>query len=596
MKKLWSISTTLRNPERLRSFLIVLRTMKGNIWTKENQVKFQIKLIKNRAFGFSSAQFYNGLTQTQVDLVDDITKPISFTQATEIFNQKKYTDPAIRGRVSYKPLEKIGLTVLVDNKIQITGLGEYLLSNDCDLGELFFKSFLKWQYPNPVDKEFSDSEVYNLKPFILTLHLINEVNRICKAKNITEKGVSRLEFELFVLTLLNYRDLSTQAEELIKFRLALEKVIEHRDKNNFIQNRKEQLSLEFSNIKHSKDYADNAIRYFRATRYLYIRGGGYYIDLEPRRMVEINSLLNTYNGSNENLSKNEYIDYISNIFLPVLPWETKEKLTEIYDKLIQDINDLEVKLNQNISNFETLSNIEALKNTIKELRIYRNQLQNLILKNELIDISKIDEVIEKLTNIRKLDLKPSIALEKYITMALNIINDAKEIRANSKVGDDNEFIFTAPANQPDIECYYNSFNSICEVTMLSGRDQWHNEGQPVMRHFRDFENKLDNDANYCLFVAPKIHRDTINTYWTSTKYEYEGVKQKIVPFTIKQIIEILEAIKNIRMQNKNITHLQFKSLLDNIIELTNTVDRSDDWLREIPRSISAWKDTIGVAI
>jgi hypothetical protein len=43
-------------------------------------------------------------------------------------------------------------------------------------------------------------------------------------------------------------------------------------------------------------------------------------------------------------------------------------------------------------------------------------------------------------------------------MALNVINDAKDIKANSLVGDDNEFIFTAPANKPDIECYYDNFN------------------------------------------------------------------------------------------------------------------------------------------
>lgn len=35
------------------------------------------------------------------------------------------------------------------------------------------------------------------------------------------------------------------------------------------------------------------------------------------------------------------------------------------------------------------------------------------------------------------------------------------------MGDDNEPTFTAPANKPDIECFYQSFNSICEVTMLA---------------------------------------------------------------------------------------------------------------------------------
>ena len=591
MKKLWSISTTLRSPKRLRNFLITLQEIEGEYWTKENQIKFQIKLIKNRFYGFGKAQFYNGLTQQQIDLVNDINSPISFEQATEIFNQKQYVDPAMRGRNSYKALEKIGLAVLVNKKIKITSLGHYLLSDDYDLGELFFKSFLKWQYPNPIDREFSNSSIYDLKPFILTLHLINEVNKICRAKNIKEKGISRLEFELFALTLLSYGNLKTQASNLIDFRLSLDRIIKHKDKNKFINNYKEALSLEFSNIKHSADYTDNAIRYFRMTRYIYIRGGGFYIDLEPRRMVEVKSLLNTFDGSSENFTKDEYINYISDINLPILPWETTQKLTEIYNKLVEDVHDIESQLHITASDFDELFNINDLKKSNENLRAYRLKLQNLMLKNELKDISKITEVIDKLTNIRKLDLKPSIAIEKYITMALNIINDAIDIKANSLVGDDNEFTFTAPPNKPDIECYYDNFNSICEVTMLTGRDQWHNEGQPVMRHFRDFEDKSEKD-NYCLFVAPKIHRDTINTYWTSVKYEYEGAQQKIIPFTIIQIIEILKIVEEVKINNKNLSHLQFQQLLNSIINITNNASNSDDWLRQIPDYISAWKDNI----
>ena len=343
MKKIWSISTTLRNPERLRGFLTVLKKMEGEEWTKSNQIKFQTKLIQDRVYGFSNMQFYNGLTQVQIDLIEDIAQPISFEQAIEIFNRKNYEDPAMRGRTSYKPLEKMGLVTLVNKTIKITNLGKYLLRDDYDFGEIFFKSFLKWQYPNPVDRDFRDSKVYNLKPFVLTLHLINRVNQICKEKNIKEKGVSRLEFELFALTLINYVDLDQQANTLINFRVALEKIAEHKDKKIFIENYKSSLSLEFENFHHSHTYTDNVLRYFRITRYLYIRGGGYYIDLEPRRMVEINSLLDTFDGGKEDMAKKEYIDYISDINLPELPWETQEKLTEIYHKLIQGINDLEIE-------------------------------------------------------------------------------------------------------------------------------------------------------------------------------------------------------------------------------------------------------------
>ena len=216
----------------------------------------------------------------------------------------------------------MGLATIVDDKVYITSLGEYLLSDDYDLGELFFKSFLKWQYPNPVDREFTDRFTYNLKPFILTLHMIRRVNELCQEKEIKAKGISKQEFEIFVQTINHYDELETRANLVVDFRKKLENIKEHKLKKEFIQEYKDEFLKDFSNVENLKDYTDNTIRYFRLTRLIYIRGGGYYIDLEPRRIVEIDALLNTYDGSAQEFSKDKYIEYISDINLPVLPWET----------------------------------------------------------------------------------------------------------------------------------------------------------------------------------------------------------------------------------------------------------------------------------
>jgi hypothetical protein len=133
---------------------------------------------------------------------------------------------------------------------------------------------------------------------------------------------------------------------------------------------------------------------------------------------------------------------------------------------------------------------------------------------------------------------------------LHALNDALKIQPNYPVGDDNEPTFTAPAGMPDIECFYNKFNAICEVTMLTSRDQWYNEGQPVMRHLRDFEKKNENKDSYCLFIAPALHRDTLNTFWFSVKYEYEGRAQKIIPLTIENFINLIKVLINLKEQNK----------------------------------------------
>lgn len=100
MRKPWSITTTLRNPERLRDFLIVLKSMEGEEWNFETQKKYQILLIKYRMYGYGSKQFYNGLSAKQIKLIDDLSREISFEEAREMFDSKCYKDPAMRGRQS----------------------------------------------------------------------------------------------------------------------------------------------------------------------------------------------------------------------------------------------------------------------------------------------------------------------------------------------------------------------------------------------------------------------------------------------------------------------------------------------------------------
>ena len=186
-------------------------------------------------------------------------------------------------------------------------------------------------------------------------------------------------------------------------------------------------------------------------------------------------------------NQEKYLEYISNITEPKLPWETKERQTEILNNLIKDIRSYEKKYSvpeKKVPDYKILSE-DNMKKLIEDLRSYRRYLQE---RGNYLTAQNIDSVlnyIDILQNIYKQKDKP-IALEKYAALALHALDDALKIQPNCPVGDDNEPTFTAPPGKADIECFYNSFNAICEVTMLTGREQWYNEGQPVMRHLRDF--------------------------------------------------------------------------------------------------------------
>lgn len=606
MRKPWSISTTVRNPDRLRDFLRILKKLEGQLFNSENQIKYQILLIQNKLYKPTY------LTREQEEYFDDIEKEMPFSVAEEIFNTQNYEDPAMRGRNSVAPLNKMGLSIAknLSENVKITPLGKYFLSRDYDLGKLFFIHFLKWQLPNPASRKFSENDGFAIKPFIGTLHLINEVNKRWAKIGNDPIGISKDEFSLFALTLIDYRKMKKQAEKLIEYRIGLRSQKDDKSRRKFKDTFRKNFakiflktskSVEIAKLLNNlKDYGDNAIRYFRLTRYLQIRGGGFYVDLEPRRSIELDKLLASDNAAPLAFkSADEYIEYLANLEQPILPWETKPELERIADNLNRDVQDYVSDLRLKmigilVFSFQKIEklDIEQLKQYIEELRVYRRKLQELETNFESQDVLKIHEYIDALRNIYQSDNKKSIELEKLSTLALNALNDALEIKPNYPVGDDNEPTFTAPANKPDIECFYEKFNSVCEVTMLTGRTQWYNEGQPVMRHMREFEESHTGKAAYCLFIAPRLHQDTVETFWMAIKYGYKGAAQRIVPLSISQFTRLLESLLEIRKQGRRFIHDEILNLYEQILGLTNCVAHSGEWIEQISETITKWQKSI----
>jgi hypothetical protein len=422
MKKPWSITTTIRNPGRIKDFLRVLKNLEGEKWSLDTQRKYQISLIQSRVYGYGNSQFYNGLNKKQINLIDDSKKEIPFSEAENIFIAKKYEDPSMRGRQSINALKKFGFVIIKDNKIRFTELGNYYLQEDSDIGETFFRSFLKWQIPNLDNKDYKKEDGYNVKPFVAVLHLINEVNIRSLRAGEKAKGVSKQEFSLFAPSLVNYGDISKYADVIIKLRRRLagkdkksQKIIFEKAKirfaKNFLKTNSESDIKQLLN--NFKDYGDNAVRYFRLTRYIHIRGGGFYVDLEPRRKVEIRELLKHYDGSADTFkSKEEYLEFMSDIEQPKLPWENKEKLIEIIEELVEDIRVYEKTLAispKKIGGYIRLAE-PKIKALISDLRAYRRELQEMKNHQDSQGLDKVKLYIEKLENIYSEDNRP-VSLE-----------------------------------------------------------------------------------------------------------------------------------------------------------------------------------------
>ncbi len=362
MEALWGMSTTIREGERIVGVLKSALKFDGELWDKNAQARFQITLIQDRRYldDPDNTQNFNGLNAEQSEWLRDKTKEMTFEQAAEIFRAKNYEDPPMRGRQSMNPLQKLGLVYILGEKknkyVYVTEVGKKLASGEIDFCDFMTDSLLKFQYPNPCESGFRD---WNTKPFINTLRLIKKVNFLCEAQGVKVKGISVVEFGVFALSLKSYRDVDSVAQQVLDFRRESSSYENDEDRSLFVKQYIKHYLTEFNNPqKNVFEYADNMIRYLRLTRYIYIRGkyNQTYIDLEPRRMTEIDAILEADDGSAQEYTQDTWVTYMGTYKAYRLPFETKEKLTEILTDINLEIQSLEKQLGLSSENIRCSRN------------------------------------------------------------------------------------------------------------------------------------------------------------------------------------------------------------------------------------------------
>ena len=595
MRRPWSISTTVRNPERLRDFLMVLKQLEGGEFNANNQKRYQILLIRSRLYR------PNRLTPQQRELLSPSnTEPIPYETAEEIFDSQRYEDPAMRGRQSANPLNKLGFAIARQGfgRIQITDLGNSFLAGDYDISSVFFKSLLKLQFPNPWSPHFSTRQDFDIIPFVATLHLLHKLNGSCD-----ESGLNKNEFSIFVPTLINSNQIGEQVKRVLQFRKS-------QDKENYIKEFAVQFycsdNIRDTHINNLFDYGDNIIRYFRLTRYFKISsdptGRHWHVDIEKSRIAEIQQILNKYDGSAQTFDNlQNYLTYLADIKQPELPWENLQKLQQIalswHNIIDSEVSREQIQLSDEEKRilqeeFMILSKTELEKH-ISKLRSLNVDIKIRLKKSRITkNVDKLKSIISCLRDRHIVRQYTPEQFEKTIAEALQIINDEILIKPNYPVDDNGEPISHAPANKPDIECYYKSFNATCEVTLERGRLQWVLEGQPVMRHLRDFEEQYHDKEVFCLFIAPYIHNDTFSTFWYAVRYEYNGRPQKIIPMNVEMFAILLQIISDLIERNRSFSHDDLRDLYANTVSQSKELPGFSEWAKSIPVSLQSWKQGI----
>ncbi len=597
--KAWSISTTIRNPERIPDFVKAVKPIVGATWNHETQIAYFANLIALRAYKPTNAK----LSPKNIQLLNDEDSEISSAKAYEIIEEKNYVDVYMRGRTSMSPLVDNGLVTTFD-VVKLTSLGRALLDGDVPFNEVMMNFSFKWQVPQPNHHKFKSDNGYSIRPFTGTLALIKKVNELWTAEGFDRKGISWEEFCIFGPTLVDFTNVDKWATEIINLRKALQSASGNVAKdsvrmntiNKFLEPLLEpgDLITDTKNVTNLYDYGDNAFRYFKQTKFLSLRGGGRYIDISELSEAQVDMLLTDEEYKPLYFeTPEEYSDYMQDLNSFVPPWATPEKKMAIEIKLREILKEKNAEPSQ-ISKIKAQSFMSSALREDVTIATLREAITEVNMRDLVVEAASIEFLTGCVDDFLKLSRRQNIEVAEEIKIKLPTqleyvafrtflsINDLLQIRPNYPIDDDGKPVFTAGGNLPDLEIYYKDFNAICEVTLMTNRAQWMAESQPVQRHLYDFTMKNSDKEAYGIFIAPSIHRDTKNSFKQTFHTGIDSLESlKIIPFDFATWISVVNHLVEARRQKKNISQDQFHAYLESLLPSETKKESTDQWWERI---------------
>ena len=598
--KTWSISTSIRNPERIPDFMKAIALMEGRTWDIQAQTDFYIHQI---ALRIRSKIRRTNLSPESLAALDGPDETLTFEQAKKIYEENNYVGDGMRGRQDIKVLSNFGL-VDKSEKVVISSLGRAFLNNEVELSEVMLNFDFKWQVPEPEHSLYTSENGFGIRPFIGTLALIKKVNDIWKLEGHNPTGLTWNEFCIYAPTLTHYSNIDKWAQRIIKNRKialglpAREKAVKENSLiNSFLEENMEDGDT-LEGLKNTlKDYGDNAFRYFKQTRMLKLRGGGFHVDISEASSVQAQMLIDAEEYKPINFkSALEYRKYMEDLTSFIPPWASPEQAKHVETELLRLLKDRGVAP-LNLPPLKATTSIPSMLKEDPKISYLRQTLTDLNLQELANTAASYEFLISCAADYERLKRKRDIAeaeekklkqpaqLEYLSFKAFLSINDLVKIKPNYPTDDEGNPLFTAGAGVADLEVFYQDFNLICEVTMLTDRSQWVAEGQPVQRHLFEFSQKYPEKDAIGVFLAPVVHPDTRNTFKQAFYGGYGSSDSlKIVPFDFNTWIEIINQLSKAREQGKNINQQGFYRFLESRLPTKDKIENTEVWWNRIVSS------------
>lgn len=525
----WSVPTSPRSPEKLVDVVGLLPAFEGRLWNEAAQQEYAQLLAAENS--------YEGRVH----------------QGEPAF--------AARDRVNRGP-QMFGLVELRRGRpLHITDAGRALLNGGV-LDDLFLRQLLKWQYSSPIHggQEYT---AFRIRPFLEMVRLVRDLD-----------GLSKVEIAIFGVPLIDWRAYDTTVDRLRVFRAEYQAqqgtvarrtvvrrwlqdavsaahaadirggLIGKRERARPGQDRLHIFLV--TKAGNWLDYADAAVRYFRATGVFTLSGRFTRLTILDERREEVNQLLQDFPREPVRFdTDDEYYAWLGNPNLPVLPSDNLEVLHRQVETLFNTLSPADQREHAAVvRDAAGAGSIYQLRVAYQGLSALSTQLAIRDTQVALAGVDRIDEILDLYQRIRGGD--PDIVdratfLEWNTWRAMAMLDDGV-ITPRFKVDQQGQPLGPAPGKGADIECSYTTHLLAVEVTMTGGARQHAMEGEPVERHVgllqQAARDRGDKREVYGLFLAPTLAPTVVAYFWglhnmRRPTFEFRG-HINIVPLTLDE--------------------------------------------------------------
>lgn len=474
------LTTTIRNPERLRNFLLVLKAFDGKVLSNTICETVEGELIRRGLYtptrGITPEikdKWYNSVLLTDeevaslIELNPQLHKEAGFDYGWPSRFDTHYELGMWFGFVYYQIDQKIEFSELGNLYVQQTEINEEsFFANDEQ--QIFLNAFARYHRRNPFQRVLNHN-----RPLILLLGVLEELS---KNPDWGSVGLARHELPFLIVWKNN------DAKQLAKFIIEFRKKWAYTPSSEVVFDACEHIQGGWNKVEKlatiTKELPDEVLRKFRLTGLISIRGNGRFISLNGDLKNISEYLLKNYTKLESFATEREYFDYAAVID----PFLIQQGIAKTQSTSVEDQ--------------------AALQTWVEYFGVEK-------IKKELINLSKGSSSKDDILRITPEPLR----LEFLSALLLKHTYINSRVVANYKCGDDGLPISHAPGNHADIELYKDSSLHLYEVTLMKGAAQVRAEMAPITRHQEDYKRgHTDVDT---IFVAPNIHIDTIRwvEYW-----------------------------------------------------------------------------------